>query len=56
MKDWARKGSDLRPTDYESAALPLSYEPVFQPDNIYAALPFLQVNSGLNRSGRCKRP
>ncbi len=26
---WARQGSNLRPRDYESPALPLSYEPKF---------------------------
>ena len=28
-KLWARKDSNLRPSDYESRALPLSYGPVF---------------------------
>ncbi len=27
MKIWAREDSNLQPTDYESAALPLSYGP-----------------------------
>ena len=27
VSDWARKDSNLQPTDYESDALPLSYEP-----------------------------
>jgi hypothetical protein len=27
LRQWAREESDLQPTDYESAALPLSYGP-----------------------------
>ncbi len=30
---WARQGSNLRPTGYEPAALPLSYEPSLQGDS-----------------------
>ena len=29
LYQWARKDSNLRPMDYESTALPLSYEPAY---------------------------
>jgi hypothetical protein len=33
---WARQDSNLRPTGYEPAALPLSYEPPVLPAESYA--------------------
>jgi uncharacterized cupredoxin-like copper-binding protein len=42
IRGWARKESNLRPTDYESAALPLSYGPA-----LTARVPQRQAQAGI---------
>ncbi len=46
-EQWARQGSNLRPTGYEPAALPLSYEPVLPP-----VTGFIVMAARLTWSGR----